>query len=126
MDNSLKTKHLLVLIVEDDLLLRMDAHDMIEEAGFDVLEAGDADEAIAILESRLDVQAVFTDIEMPAGSINGLQLAHTVRDRWPLMVIIATSGKPGVADADLPIGSRFFPKPYSFRHITDTIRDLAA
>jgi len=126
MNNNLETKRLLVLIVEDDRLLRMDAHDMIEEAGFDVLEAGDADEAIAILEGRLDVQAVFTDIDMPTGSINGLQLAHDVHGRWPLMIIIATSGQSAIPDCDLPAGGRFFAKPYSFRQITDAIRHLAA
>lgn len=126
MDNALKAKRLLVLIVEDDRLLRMDAHDMIEEAGFDVLEAGDADEAIAILEARLDVRAIFTDIDMPTGSINGLQLAHDVHDRWPLMVIIATSGHSAIPESDLPAGGRFFAKPYSFRQVTDAIRHLAA
>jgi CheY-like chemotaxis protein len=70
MGGAAKVNKLLVLIVEDDPLLRMDALDMIKEAGFDVLEAGDADEAIAILEARHDVQAIFTDIDMPTGSID--------------------------------------------------------
>jgi two-component system, response regulator PdtaR len=116
---------LLVLIVEDDRLLRMDALDMIEEAGFDVLEAGDADEAIAILEARLDVRAIFTDIDMPTGSIDGLQLAHDVHDRWPGMVIIITSGQAAIPEKDLPTGGKFFTKPYSFRQVTDTIRTLS-
>ena len=118
-------KRRLVLIVEDDRLLRMDALDMIEEAGFDVLEAGDADEAIAILEARADVQAIFTDIEMPTGSINGLRLAHDVHHRWPTMVIIVTSGQSAIPEGDLPTGGRFFAKPYSFPEVTNTIRDLA-
>ena len=119
-------KRLLVLIVEDDFLLRMDALDMIEQAGFDVIEAGDADEAIAILDAREDVQAIFTDIDMPTGSIDGLRLAHDVHHRWPTMAIIVTSGQSAILESDLPIGSRFFAKPYSFREVTNTIRDLAA
>ncbi len=126
MGTTFTAKRLLVLIVEDNLLLRMDAHDMIAEAGFDVLEASDADEALVLLESRLDIQAIFTDIDMPSGSIDGLQLARDVHDRWPEMIIIATSGQSDLLQADLPLGGRFFPKPYSFQHIADTIRDLAA
>jgi two-component system, response regulator PdtaR len=125
-DNQFKPERLLVLIVEDDRLLRMDAHDMIEEAGFEVLEAGHADEAIEILKARLDVRAIFTDIDMPAGSINGLQLAHDVRNRWPLMAIIVTSGQCAIDESHLPERGQFFTKPYSFQQITDTIRHLAA
>jgi len=80
-----------VLIVEDEFLLRMDAVDMIAAAGFEVVEAGDADEAIDILESRRDITVVFTDIQMP-GSMDGLKLARAVRGRWPPTKIVATSG----------------------------------
>jgi CheY-like chemotaxis protein len=78
-----------VLIVEDELLIRMDAIEMIECAGFDTLEAANADEAIAILSARPDIHVVFTDIQMP-GSMDGVKLAHFVRDRWPPIKIIAT------------------------------------
>ena len=71
-----------VLIVEDELLIRMHAVDMIESAGFDVVEAENADEAIAILERRADITVVFTDVNMP-GSMDGLKLAAAVRGRWP-------------------------------------------
>ena len=71
-----------VLIVEDEALVRMPAVDTIEEAGFEILEATNADEAILLLEARLDITVVFTDIEMP-GSMNGLRLAEAVRGRWP-------------------------------------------
>ena len=71
-------KRPVVLIVEDEFLLRMDAVDMIAAAGFEVVEAGDADEAIDILESRRDITVVFTDIQMP-GSMDGLKLARAVR-----------------------------------------------
>lgn len=102
----------LVLVVEDDFLLRMDAVLMIEEAGFDVLVAANADDAIMILERRFDIDVVFTDIDMPNGSMNGLRLAHAVRDRWPPIKIVTTSGQPRLKDEDLPYGSKFIPKPY--------------
>ena len=81
-----------VLIVEDEFLLRMDAVDMIAGAGFDVVEAANADQAIEILESRRDVTVVFTDIQMP-GSMDGLKLARAIRGRWPPIKIVATSGR---------------------------------
>ena len=70
------------LIVEYEFLLRMHAVSLLEEAGFDTLEAGSADEAIALLESRKDIRIVFTDINLP-GSMDGLRLAHAIRHRWP-------------------------------------------
>ena len=78
-----------VLIVEDELLLRINAADMISAAGFEVVEATNADDAIEILESRRDITVVFTDIQMP-GSMDGLKLAHAVRGRWPPIKIVAT------------------------------------
>jgi CheY-like chemotaxis protein len=120
-----KSKRPVVLIVEDEFLLRMDAVDMIETAGFDVVEAANADEAIAILESRLDVTVVFTDIQMP-GSMDGLKLTHAVRGRWPPIKIIATSGRVSVTQRDLPEGGRFLSKPYSPNQITGVLRELTA
>jgi CheY-like chemotaxis protein len=114
----------LVLVVEDDFLLRMDAVLMIEEAGFDVLEAANADDAIMILERRFDIDVVFTDIDMPNGSMNGLRLAHAVRDRWPPIKIVTTSGQLRLKDEDLPHGSKFIPKPYSVKLVNETIREL--
>jgi len=113
----------LVLIVEDEFLLRMDAMQMIEEAGFDVLEAATADQAIALLEQRSDIAVIFTDIDLP-GSMNGLKLAHAVRDRWPPIRIVTTSGHFNLDQDKLPSGCKFIPKPYDFRHVAETIRDL--
>jgi CheY-like chemotaxis protein len=112
-----------VLIVEDELLLRMDAVDMIAAAGFDVVEARDADQAIEILEARRDITVVFTDIQMP-GSMDGLKLARAVRGRWPPIKIIATSGRVHVSETDLPEGGRFLPKPYSPGQVTGVLREL--
>src|SRR5665213_458178 len=112
-----------VLIVEDELLLRMDAVEMIAAAGFVVVEAGNADEAIEILESRRDITVVFTDIQMP-GSMDGLKLARAVRGRWPPIKIVATSGHVHVSETDLPEGGRFLPKPYSPVEVTGMLREL--
>jgi CheY-like chemotaxis protein len=114
-----------VLIVEDEFLLRMDAVDMIQAAGFEAVEAVSADEAIAILESRRDISVVFTDIQMP-GSMDGLKLAQAVRGRWPPIKIVATSGHLSVTQADLPEGGRFVSKPYSPTDITTVLRELTA
>jgi CheY-like chemotaxis protein len=123
MGSVITEKRILVLVVEDDFLLRMDAVQMIEEAGFDALEAANADDAILILEARSDINVVFTDIDMP-GSMDGLKLAHAVRGRWPPIQIITTSGHVTVSDKDLPTGGRFIPKPYSSDYVTGVVRDL--
>lgn len=99
-----------VLVVEDELMLRMRAVDIVEDAGFIPIEAVNADEAIEILESRDDISVLFTDIQMP-GSMDGLRLAHLVHARWPHIKIILVSGQMAVTDADKPEDSRFFPKP---------------
>ena len=117
-----ETSRPVVLVVEDEFLVRMIAVDMIQHAGFDVLEAANADEAIAILEKRLDIFVVFTDIDMP-GSMNGLKLAQAVRGRWPPIKVIATSGHT-LVDGDLPVGGLFLPKPYSTRDITGALQSL--
>ena len=114
-----------VLVVEDELLLRIDAADMIAAAGFEVVAAANADEAIGILEARRDITVVFTDIQMP-GSMDGLKLARTVRGRWPPIRIVATSGHVGVRETDLPAGGRFLPKPYSSTEVTGMLRELIA
>jgi CheY-like chemotaxis protein len=99
-----------VLVVEDEPLLRLNAVDIAEESGALALQAANADEAILVLESRSDVRIVFTDIQMP-GSIDGLELAHAVRHRWPGIQFIITSGN-AFSDADMPSGSIFLNKPY--------------
>jgi CheY-like chemotaxis protein len=116
-------KRPVVLIVEDEYLVRTGTRAAVETAGFDVLEAGDADEAIAILTARNDVSLIFTDVHMP-GSMDGLKLVHFVRDRWPPVKIVATSGRVRIADSDLPEGGRFLPKPYSAGEITATLHEL--
>lgn len=114
-----------ILIVEDELLLRMDSAEMIENAGFEVVQAGNADEAIAILQARPAIHVVFTDIQMP-GSMDGLKLAQFVRDRWPPIKIVATSGRVRVGALDLPVGSVFLPKPYRGAQVVATLREMTS
>lgn len=111
-----------VLVVEDEVLVRLAAIDTLENAGFEVIEAANADEAIEILENRRDIRVVFTDVQMP-GSMDGLKLAHAVRNRWPPIKIIVTSGRGVVKEHDLPDGGRFFAKPYDPAEVSDTIRE---
>jgi len=109
-----------VLIVDDEMLVRLCAIEAIESAGFEVIEAADADKAIGILEQRSDIRLIFTDIHMP-GSMDGIKLAHFVKGRWPPIKIIATSGDAKITESDLPEGSRFLPKPYATADITGAI-----
>jgi CheY-like chemotaxis protein len=116
------SKRPVVLIVEDEFLLRMDAVEMIAGAGFEVVEAANADQAIEILESRRDITVVFTDIQMP-GSMDGLRLARAVRGRWPPIKIVATSGT-NLVETELPEGGRFLPKPYNPRQLAGVLHEL--
>jgi CheY-like chemotaxis protein len=120
---SLKTLPI-VLIVEDEPLLRMLAIEAVEAAGFLAIEARDADEAIAVLESRSDISLLFTDIDMP-GSMDGLKLAHAVRGRWPPIKILVVSGKVRLQSSELPSSSRFVGKPYRAAAMVAELRSLA-
>lgn len=115
---------LVVLIVEDEPLLRMDAADFIEEAGFEVIEAAHADEAIAILKNRDDIAIVFTDIEMP-GSMDGLKLAHAVRRGWPPVAIVVTSGRVAPGEGHLPANVRYLRKPYRPADVIEAFQTAA-
>jgi CheY-like chemotaxis protein len=112
-----------VLVVEDEMLLRMRAVDMVEDAGYTPVEAVDADEAVAILESRSDIALMFTDIQMP-GSMDGLKLAHAVHKRWPPVKIILVSGQLQLASNDIPADSRFFGKPLEAGEMIAEMRSM--
>ena len=112
-----------VLVVEDEMLLRMRAVDIVEDAGFIPIEAVNADEALAILESRSDVDLLFTDIQMP-GSMDGLKLAHAVHERWPFIKIILVSGKLTPTDSERPTDSRFFGKPLEVNQMITEIQEM--
>jgi two-component sensor histidine kinase/CheY-like chemotaxis protein len=112
-----------VLVVEDEMVLRMRAIDIVEDAGFAAVEAVNADEALAILESRADISLLFSDIQMP-GSMDGLKLAHAVHERWPSIKIILVSGKVELADADKPAQSRFFGKPLEEKQMIAELQEM--
>jgi CheY-like chemotaxis protein len=114
-----------VLVVEDEFLVRMQAVEMIEEAGFSTVEASNADEAIGLLETRKDIRIVFTDIEMP-GSMDGIRLARAIRDRWPPIELVLTSGKYQFDSDKIPTRGLFLPKPYSFDVLVTALRKLTA
>jgi CheY-like chemotaxis protein len=112
-----------VLVVDDEVLLRWTATEAVQAAGFAVIEAENAVEAILILEKRNDVCALFTDVQMP-GSINGLQLAHLTSLRWPAIRIVVTSGQLRLREDDLPKGGRYLQKPYPVSDLTDMLHEL--
>jgi CheY-like chemotaxis protein len=113
---------MVILVVEDDRLINLMASDELQAEGYDVISAYNADEAIEILENRTDVNFVFTDIDMD-GSMDGLKLASFVRDRWPPIEIIVTSGKR--VPRALPERVVFVPKPYRAEHVLQTIASFA-
>lgn len=112
-----------ILVVEDEALIRIGIVAALEDVGFVVLEASNADEAIALLVGHLDIRAMFTDIDMPGG-MDGLKLAAAVRDRWPPIQIIVTSGQMRMTQQDLPVSGRFFSKPYDADRIVATLREM--
>ena len=112
-----------VLVVEDEFLVRMDIAQSLEDDGFLVLEASNADEAIDLLNAHPEIRLMFTDIDMP-GSMDGLKLAAAVRDRWPPVKIIVTSGHRTMSDETLPVVGRFFSKPYAPSRVIHAIREM--
>lgn len=100
-----------ILVVEDEAIIRINAADIIEQAGYEVIEASNGDEALRLLERRPDIRVVYTDVDMPGGSLNGLALAALARDRWPPIGIIVTSGHFAVRESEIPPRGVFFSKP---------------
>ncbi len=111
-----------VLVVEDEPLIRLGLASAIEEAGYDVAEAANANEAIRVLEQDR-VQLVLTDVDMPGG-MDGIRLAHYVRDRWPPVQLIVISGKVGVKPGELPAGAQFVSKPYQEPQLLGLVQSM--
>jgi len=109
-----------VLVVEDEMLIRILATDSLRESGFTVLEAGNATEALRILDERDDVDVLVTDISMP-GPIDGMALAELMRDRRPDLGLIITSGRGELDPADLPNTSLYLAKPYLPRQLAAAV-----
>lgn len=113
-----------VLVVEDDALVRAEAVDLCEEAGFTAYEARNAEQALRLLERHSHIRVLFTDVEMP-GTMDGLKLARAVRERWPPVTIIVTSGRVRVEAEDMPENGLFFAKPYPPNGIVRALSDIA-
>ena len=116
---------LTVLDVEDEPLLRMDAVDMLEDYEFTVIEAAGADQAVTLLAGGSTVMVLLTDIFMP-GSMDGLQLAHLVKGRWPEIAIVIVSGHQHIDADGLPAGAVFISKPYGPDALTRTVASLSS
>ncbi|MEO8420154.1 MAG: HWE histidine kinase domain-containing protein [Hyphomicrobium sp.] len=112
-----------VLVVEDEMVLRMRAVDIVEDAGFTAVEAVNADEALEILENRSDISLLFSDIQMP-GSMDGLKLAYAVHARWPAIKIVLVSGQVKLSDADMPANSLYFGKPLVVKQMIAELRAM--
>ena len=123
MSKTDRDRNPVVLVVEDETLVRVTALAIVEESGFEAIAAGNAEESIHAPESHGDISAVFTDVQMP-GSMDGLKLAQVVRDRWPPVALLVTSGKTPVTASDLPRGARFLPKPSFPLQVEITLREL--
>jgi len=114
-----------ILVVEDEPLIRLGMVAMLEDAGYDAFEAPHADAAIVKLDADKDIRLVITDVDMP-GTMDGVKLAHYIRNRWPPIQIIVVSGKVGLASDALPSGARFFSKPYEERLVLAALAELGA
>jgi CheY-like chemotaxis protein len=113
----------LIVVVDDDVFERMGASGMFEDAGYRVLEAGDADEALGLFETNADIRLLFTDVSMP-GSMSGSDLAYQVAERWPAVGIIVTSGRP--RPHQLPLSMLFHDKPYEPAAVLRQAREMTA
>lgn len=111
-----------VLVVEDEPLVRTFAADILMDAGYRVFEACEAVDALAILEGRDDIGAVFTDIEMPG--MTGLALASAIGERWPEIAILVTSGRIQPDPGTLPAGAAFIAKPYKADALIGRLAEL--
>lgn len=112
-----------VLIIEDEMLIRMGIAADFQDSGYETVETSTANEALHILRTIPGINVVFTDINMP-GDMDGLTLAHYIRQHWPHMVIIVSSGKHLPTIAALPVGARFLAKPVRQGDMTRLCKDI--
>lgn len=112
-----------ILIVEDEAFIRFDLVDFFQDAGFEVFDAEDADVAIELMAAHPAIRIVLTDVNMP-GSMDGVRLAHVIRDRYPPTMLLIASGAVKLKPGDMPVGATFVPKPFDPRAILDTIRQF--
>jgi len=114
-----------VLVIEDEPVLRLDALDLVEQAGFEPVEAADVGHALRLLEQRPDIRIVYMDLDMPRG-VRGIEIAACIRDRWPPIEIILTAAFLTENDVSLPARAEFYPKPIRREQVTAALRRLGA
>ena len=125
MGKSMPSTGKTILIVEDEALIRFDLIDFFEHAGFSVVEAESADEAITILDREISIQVVLTDVQMP-GSMDGLKLAHHIRNCFPPTLLVVTSGVLNPSMSEMPTNSFFAAKPINRKHVLNQIERMIA
>ncbi len=118
-----RNQHPVVLVVEDEELLRLCAANLLEQAGYEVVDAADADAALDIMARRPDVRVLFTDIQMPGG-LDGMELANKVHEQWPHVLLLITSGARRPSTAEIADHGHFLPKPYTREQLLTEIDDL--
>jgi two-component system, response regulator PdtaR len=123
MTQNTSTDHPTVLVAEDSVLLRLLASEILEEHGYTVVEADNAEEAIKVMENRKDVRLLFTDIQMPPGC-DGLEFAREVHNRWPKVHLVITSGQVQPSRAEIADNGRFIRKPYQAKDLLRQIDEL--
>ena len=119
------SKTAIVLVVEDDVLARMDAADLLIGAGYRVITQASADHALAVIAVRSDIAVLIADINIP-GSLSASALARIVDRRWPGLPIIATSNNEVPAPGELPQAATFLPKPYPPSALIEAVRTALA
>jgi CheY-like chemotaxis protein len=123
MTQNTSTDHPTILVAEDNELLRLLASELLEEHGYTVVEADNAEEALKVMEKRKDVRVLFTDIQMPPGC-DGLELARQVHHRWPKVHFVITSGQVQPTRAEIADDGRFIRKPYRAKDLLSQIDEL--
>lgn len=123
MDKHASSQRPVILVVEDEPFVRFHAADLLEEEGFAVAEAANAENALRLLENRPDVNLVFTDIQLP-GALDGMDLARHIHKRWPHIQVVITSGRKRPGPAEMPDDGRFIAKPYTPQDLLREINNL--
>lgn len=113
----------IVLIVQEEFVTRMDIADEFDKAGFKVFQASSAESAIAILRDEPTIRVVFTDVDLP-GTMDGLALAHYVRERWPPTILLVSSGR--IPDTALPPGAFFVQQPYLDGGLANAVQEASS
>ena len=122
--NQVGSKPTVILVVDDEPIIRLDAVAMMEDAGFAVIEAADAREALDVMTAHDDISVLFTDINMP-GPFDGLELARQVHDRWPEVQLVITSGRVMLSQTEIPDHGHFIAKPYQTMAVVALLKSLS-